>query len=76
MIKDAENVELPCQCDLIVDGNATLYMNNVPQTMKTISERIFKSLPAAAETVFNTDSCVDRLHPPKSAEREVVVNGS
>ena len=34
---------------------------------QTISQRIFGSLPAAAETIFSTDSCVDRLHSPKSA---------
>ena len=40
--------------------------------MKTISQRIFGGLPAAAETnnnYFSTDSYVDRLHSPKSAER-------
>ena len=37
--------------------------------MKTISQRIFGSRPAAAETIFSTDSYVDRLHSPKSAER-------
>ena len=37
--------------------------------MKTISQRIFGGLPAAAETIFSTDSYVDRLHSPKSAER-------
>ena len=37
---------------------------------QTISQRIFGSLPAAAETIFSTDSYVDRLHSPKSAERD------
>ena len=36
---------------------------------QTISQRIFGSLPAATETIFSTDSYVDRLHSPKSAER-------
>ena len=39
-------------------------------TMKTISLRIFGSLPGAAETIFSTDSYVDRFHSPKSAERD------
>ena len=39
-------------------------------TMKIISQRIFGSLPAAADTIFSTDSYVDRLHSPKSAERD------
>ncbi|CAJ1079900.1 hypothetical protein XNOV1_A042672 [Xyrichtys novacula] len=72
MIKDAENVELPSasQCGLVVDGNATFYMSNVPQTVKTISERIIKSQRPEAEMVFSTDTYVDRLHSPKSAERD------
>ena len=37
---------------------------------QTISQRIFGSLPAAAEIIFSTDSYVDRLHSPKSAERD------
>ena len=36
---------------------------------QTISQRIFGSLSAAAETIFSTYSYVDRLHSPKSAER-------
>lgn len=72
MIKDAENTQLPSpsQCALIQDGNSSFYMRDVPQTMKSISELIFKSLPAAAETVFSTDTYLDRLHSPKSAERD------
>ena len=38
--------------------------------MKTPSQRIFGSLPAEADTMFSTDSYVDRLHSPKSAERD------
>ena len=38
--------------------------------MKAISERTFKSLPAAVETVFSTDTYIDRLYSPKSAERD------
>ena len=34
-----------------------------------ISHRIFGTLPAAAEAMFNTDNYVDRLHSPTSAER-------
>ncbi len=45
-------------------------MRDVPRTMKTISKRIFKSLPAAAETVFSADTYLDCLHSPKSAERD------
>ena len=37
---------------------------------QTISQRIFGSLLAAAETIFSTNSYVDRLHSPKSAERD------
>ena len=72
MIKDADKVDIPSpgQCGLVVDGNATFYMSNVPQTMKAISERIFKSQPTAAETVFSTDTYLDRLNSPKSAERD------
>ena len=59
----------PNECTLIQDGNSSFYMKDVPPTMKTISQRIFGSLPAAAETMFSTDCYVDRLHSPKSAER-------
>ena len=59
----------PNECTLIQDGNFSFYMKDVPPIMKTISQRIFGSLPAAAETIFSTDSYVDRLHSPKSAER-------
>ena len=43
-------------------------MKDVPPTMKTISQRIFGSLPAAAETTFSTDSYVDRHYSPKSGD--------
>ena len=59
----------PDECTLIQDGNSSFYMKDVPPIMKTISQRIFGGLPAAAETIFSTDSYVDRLHSPKSAER-------
>ena len=59
----------PYECTLIQDGNASIYMKDVPPIMKTISQRIFGSLLAAPETIFSTDSYVDRLHSPKSAER-------
>ena len=58
------------ECALIQDGNSSFYMTDVPRTMKTISRRIFGCLPGAAETSFSTDSYVDRLHSPKSAERD------
>ena len=45
-------------------------MKSVHPTKKTISQRIFGGLPAAAEIVFSTDSYVARLHLPKSAERD------
>ena len=45
-------------------------MKDVPPTKKTISQRIFGSLPAAAETIFSKESYVDRLHSPKSAEQD------
>ena len=72
MIQDAENAQLPSpsQCALIQDGNSSFYMSDVPRTMKAISERTFKSLPAAVETVFSTDTYIDRLYSPKSAERD------
>ena len=38
MIRDAENVQHPpTQCGLIQDGNSLFYMNDAPQTMKTVS---------------------------------------
>ena len=72
MLRDAENAKRPSpsQCALIQDGNSSFYMSEVPRTMKAISERTFKSLPAAAETVFSTDTYLDRLKSPKSAERD------
>ena len=84
IIKDIANEKLPSpsECALIQDGNASFYMSNVPQNKKSISERIYKSLPSAAETVFSTDTYVQRLQSPKSAERDrrgcgdrFVVNG-
>ena len=45
-------------------------MKDVPQAMQAISQRILNSLPAAAEIVFSTDTYTDRLHSPKSAERD------
>ena len=59
----------PNECTLIQDGNSSFYMKDVPPIMKTVSQRLFGSLPAAAETIFSTDSYVYRLHSPKSAER-------
>ena len=38
--------------------------------MKPISQRIFGSLRAAAETIFSTDNYVDHLHSQKSTERD------
>ena len=74
LIKDAVNAYAllpdPNECALIQDGNCSFYMKDVPPTMKTRSQRIFGSLPAAAETSFSTDSYVDLLHSPKSAERD------
>ena len=74
LIKDADNactlLPDPNECALIQDGNSSFYMKFVPPTMKTISQLIFGSLSAAAETMFTTDSYVDRLHSPKSAERD------
>ncbi|KAL7404873.1 hypothetical protein ABVT39_020258 [Epinephelus coioides] len=69
MIKDAENAQLPSpsQCAL---SHSSFYRRDVPQTMKTISEHTFKSLPAAAETVFSTDTYVDRVYSPKSVETD------
>jgi len=55
---------------LIQDGNSSFYIKDVPPTKKTISQRIFGGLPAAAKTVFSTYSYVARLHLPKSAERD------
>lgn len=72
MIKDVENAQLPSprECILIQDGNSSFYMHDAPQTMRTISEFIFKSHLAAAETVFSTDTYLDHLYSPKSAERD------
>ena len=74
LIKEADNA---CallldsnECTLIQDGNSSFYLKDVPPPMKTISQRIFGSLPAAAENMFSTDSYVDRLHSPKSAKRD------
>ena len=67
--KDNEVNVVPENCALIQDGNSSFYMSNVPPTMKTISERIFASLPKAAVVIFSTDTYVDRLRSPKSAER-------
>ncbi|CAJ1061367.1 hypothetical protein XNOV1_A031607 [Xyrichtys novacula] len=67
MIKDAENVELPAasQCGLC----HFLHEQCAPD-----SENHFRmyhqNQPPAAETVFSTDTYVDRLHSPKSAERD------
>ena len=74
LIKDADNacalLSDPNECALIQDGNSSFYMKDVPPTIKTISQRFFGSLPAAVETMYSTDSYVDRLHSPKSAERD------
>ena len=74
LIKDADNACAllldPNECALNQDDNSSFYMKDVSPTMKTISQRIFGSLPAAAEIIFSTDSYVDRLHSPKSAERD------
>ena len=67
MIKDAENMQLSSQHAQIQDRNSSFYMCDVPQTMKTISECTYKSLPTADGTVFSTDTY---LHSPKSAERD------
>lgn len=58
-------------CALIQDGNSSFYMSNVPPTMKTISQRIFASLPKSTELIFSTDTYCERLESPKSAERNL-----
>ena len=74
LIKDVDNacalLPDPNECALMQDGNSSFYMKDVPQTMKTISQGIFGSLPAAADICFSTDSYFDCLHSPKSAERD------
>ena len=72
LIRDIENAKLPPSTEyaLIHDGNSSFYMKDVPFTMKSISERIFHSIPEAAEIIFSTDTYVDRYLSPKSAERD------
>ena len=74
LIKDAVNAYAllrdPDECALMQEGNSSFYMKDVPPTMKTPSQRIFGSLPAAADTIFSIDPYVDHLHSPKSAERD------
>ena len=49
--------------------NFFLQANLLSFKMET-PEHTFKSLPAAAETAFSTDTYIGRLYSPKSAERD------
>ncbi len=51
----------------IVDGNATLYMKEVPVRMGQIADKVLKMLPKAAEVIFSTDSYGD--NSIKASER-------
>ena len=74
LIKDDDNacalLRGPNDYALIQDGNSSFYVKDVPPTIKTISQRILGSLPAAAERMFSTHSYINRLHSPKLAERD------
>ena len=82
LIKDVDNAcalpPNPNECALIQDGNSSFYMKDVPPIMKTISQRIFVSLPAAADilSVQTVISIVSTHQSRLSGIGEGVVKGS
>ncbi len=70
IIKKEDDAELPELADtvLIVDGNASFYMREVPARMAQIAHKILKSLPKCSEIIFSTDSYLPGSI--KAAERE------
>ena len=70
ILSNEEDANLPPAATtvVIVDGNVTFYMKDVPPRMLQMSQKILKSQPKGSQLIFSTDS----YHPGsiKSAERE------